>query len=75
VSGSGLQAIAELLDAPDDVAGLATGLEREVLWRLVTGPEGAAMRQIALCAKRPCSAQLAPRHARRSTQRPAVRSR
>ena len=29
-----------LLDAPDDAAALATGVEREILWRLITGPQG-----------------------------------
>ncbi len=29
-----------LLDAPDDAAALAAGVEREVLWRLLTGPRG-----------------------------------
>jgi hypothetical protein len=37
-----------LLDAPDDAAALAAGVEREVLWRLVTGPQGATVRQIGL---------------------------
>ncbi len=37
-----------LLDAPDDAAALATGVEREVLWRLLTGPQGTTVRQIGL---------------------------
>jgi AraC-like DNA-binding protein len=37
-----------LLDAPDDAAALAAGVEREILWRLVTGPQGATVRQIGL---------------------------
>jgi AraC-like DNA-binding protein len=37
-----------LLDAPDDAAALAAGAEREILWRLVTGPQGATVRQIGL---------------------------
>jgi AraC-like DNA-binding protein len=41
-----------LLDAPDDAAALATGIEREVLWRLLTGPQGAAVRQIGLADSR-----------------------
>jgi AraC-like DNA-binding protein len=41
-----------LLDAPEDVAALAAGLEREVLWRLVTGPQGATVRQIGLADSR-----------------------
>lgn len=46
-----------LLDAPDDAAALATGVEREVLWRLVTGPQGTTVRQIGLADSR--LAQLA----------------
>jgi AraC-like DNA-binding protein len=41
-----------LLDAPDDAAALAAGIEREVLWRLLTGPQGAAVRQIGLADSR-----------------------
>jgi AraC-like DNA-binding protein len=41
-----------LLDAPGDAAALATGVEREVLWRLVTGPQGATVRQIGLADSR-----------------------
>jgi AraC-like DNA-binding protein len=41
-----------LLDAPDDVAALGAGLEREVLWRLLTGPQGATVRQIGLADSR-----------------------
>lgn len=37
-----------LLDEPEDVAALAAGLEREILWRLITGPQGAMVRQIGL---------------------------
>ncbi|MDA0159424.1 AraC family transcriptional regulator [Solirubrobacter ginsenosidimutans] len=37
-----------LLDAPEDIPALATGLEREILWRLLTGPQGATVRQIGL---------------------------
>jgi AraC-like DNA-binding protein len=37
-----------LLDAPGDAAALAAGVEREVLWRLVTGPQGPTVRQIGL---------------------------
>lgn len=50
-----LDAIARLLallDAPDDAAALAAGVEREVLWRLVTGPQGASVRQIGLADSR-----------------------
>jgi AraC-like DNA-binding protein len=41
-----------LLDAPDDVPALAAGIEREVLWRLITGPQGATVRQIGLADSR-----------------------
>jgi AraC-like DNA-binding protein len=41
-----------LLDAPDDAAALSPGVEREVLWRLITGPQGAAVRQIGLADSR-----------------------
>jgi AraC-like DNA-binding protein len=41
-----------LLDAPDDAAALAAGVEREILWRLVTGPQGASVRQIGLADSR-----------------------
>jgi AraC-like DNA-binding protein len=50
-----LDAIARLLallDAPDDAAALAPGIEREVLWRLITGPQGATVRQIGLADSR-----------------------
>ena len=41
-----------LLDAPDDAAALSVGVEREVLWRLITGPQGATVRQIGLADSR-----------------------
>src|SRR4030081_883116 len=41
-----------LLDTPSAAAALATGVEREVLWRLVTGPQGATVRQIGLADSR-----------------------
>jgi AraC-like DNA-binding protein len=37
-----------LLDRPDDLRVLASGLEREILWRLITGEQGALVRQIGL---------------------------
>jgi AraC-like DNA-binding protein len=37
-----------LLDTPRDAAVLAASVEREILWRLVTGPQGATVRQIGL---------------------------
>jgi AraC-like DNA-binding protein len=41
-----------LLDTPDDAAALAAGVEREVLWRLLTGPQGTTVRQIGLADSR-----------------------
>jgi AraC-like DNA-binding protein len=41
-----------LLDAPEDAAALALGLEREILWRVLTGPQGATVRQIGLADSR-----------------------
>jgi AraC-like DNA-binding protein len=41
-----------LLDTPGDAAALAAGVEREVLWRLITGPQGATVRQIGLADSR-----------------------
>ena len=40
--------LAGLLDAPQDVPVLAPLYRREVLWRLLTGPQGAVLRQIGL---------------------------
>jgi AraC-like DNA-binding protein len=37
-----------LLDTPGDAAVLGPGVEREVLWRLITGPRGTLVRQIGL---------------------------
>jgi AraC-like DNA-binding protein len=37
-----------LLDCPDDLRVLAPGLQREILWRLLTGHQGALVRQIGL---------------------------
>jgi len=36
-----------LLDAPQDIAVLAPLIEREILYRLLQGPQGAALRQLA----------------------------
>lgn len=41
-----------LLGEPDDAAALAASVEREILWRLVTGPQGATVRQIGLTDSR-----------------------
>jgi AraC-like DNA-binding protein len=37
-----------LLDRPDDLRVLGPGLEREIQWRLITGEQGALVRQIGL---------------------------
>ncbi len=41
-----------LLDRPSDVPVLAASLEREILWRLINGPQGATVRQIGLADSR-----------------------
>jgi AraC-like DNA-binding protein len=41
-----------LLDRPSDVAVLAPAIEREILWRLINGPQGAMVRQIGLADSR-----------------------
>jgi AraC-like DNA-binding protein len=41
-----------LLNQPDDIAALAAGVEREILWRLITGTQGATVRQIGLSDSR-----------------------
>jgi AraC-like DNA-binding protein len=41
-----------LFDRPADVPILAPALEREILWRLINGPQGAMVRQIGLADSR-----------------------
>ena len=41
-----------LLDRPSDVPILAPALEREILWRLMNGPQGGQVRQIGLADSR-----------------------
>ena len=41
-----------LIDRPSDVPILAASLEREILWRLINGPQGAMVRQIGLADSR-----------------------
>lgn len=41
-----------LLDEPGAAAVLTAGVEREILWRLLTGPQGAIVRQIGLADSR-----------------------
>jgi AraC-like DNA-binding protein len=50
-----LDAIARLLallDQPADIPALCAGIEREILWRLLTGPQGATIRQIGIADSR-----------------------
>ena len=50
-----LDAIARLLallDEPADIAALASGTEREILWRLLTGPQATTIRQIGIADSR-----------------------
>jgi AraC-like DNA-binding protein len=50
-SGELLDPVVRLLriaDRPDDVRVLAPGIRREILWRLLTGEQGALVRQIGL---------------------------
>jgi transcriptional regulator GlxA family with amidase domain len=50
-----LDAISRLLalfETPADADALAAGVEREVLWRLLTGPQGPIVRQIGLADSR-----------------------
>jgi AraC-like DNA-binding protein len=42
----------KLLDTPQDIPVLASLLEREILYRLLTGPQGGVLRQIALADSR-----------------------
>jgi AraC-like DNA-binding protein len=41
-----------LLDRPDDLPVLAAGVEREIVWRLLTGSQGPMVRQIGLADSR-----------------------
>jgi AraC-like DNA-binding protein len=41
-----------LLDRPNDIPVLAAAIEREILWRLINGPEGAMVRQIGFADSR-----------------------
>jgi AraC-like DNA-binding protein len=41
-------ALSDASPSPGDADALAAGIEREVLWRLVTGPQAATVRQIGL---------------------------
>jgi AraC-like DNA-binding protein len=44
--------LVRLLDRPDDAAALRPAYEREILWRLISGEQGATVRQIGLADSR-----------------------
>ena len=49
---SAIARLVVLLDAPEDAAVLGASVEREILWRLLTGPQGSTVRQIGLADSR-----------------------
>lgn len=53
-----------LLDRPADIPVLAPMIEREILWRLITGEQGALVRQIGLADSRLTQIGRAVRHIR-----------
>jgi len=53
-----------LLDSPRDVPVLRPMIEREILWRLLSGPQGARVRQIGLADSRLTQVGHAIRHIR-----------
>jgi AraC-like DNA-binding protein len=44
--------LVRLLDRPADIPVLAAAIEREILWRLINGPQGAIVRQIGIADSR-----------------------
>jgi AraC-like DNA-binding protein len=58
VSGAGpdlpdpIVRLLRLLDRPDDIPVLGPAIEREILWRLITGEQGAMVRQLGLADSR-----------------------
>lgn len=56
--------LVHLFDRPDDVAVLAPLVEREVLWRLLTGEQGTSLRQVGLPDSRASQVGRAIRHIR-----------
>ena len=44
--------LVRLLDRPSDVPILAPAIEREILWRLINGPQGALVRQLGIADSR-----------------------
>jgi hypothetical protein len=47
-----LSPLQRLLDRPEDIPVLAPAIEREILWRLINGQQGAMVRQIGLADSR-----------------------
>jgi AraC-like DNA-binding protein len=58
-----------MLDVPADVPVLAAALEREVLWRLINGAQGALVRQIGLANSRMAQIVRASRQLREHYER------
>lgn len=59
-----------LLEEPEDIAALHAGLEREILWRLLRGPQGAAIRQIGTADSRVTHLNRAIRLIRENYEQP-----
>ncbi|GAA5186927.1 AraC family transcriptional regulator [Rugosimonospora acidiphila] len=59
-----------LLDRPEDIPVLAASIEREILWRLITGDQGATIRQIGLADSRLSQIARAIRHIRSGYAQP-----
>jgi AraC-like DNA-binding protein len=59
-----------LLDNPAEVAALGPGIEREIFWRLLTGPQAATIRQIGLADSRLAHLARAIRWIRDHYERP-----
>ena len=72
-------AAARCSTARADRRALGAGLEREILWRLITGPQGAMVRQIGLADSRLAhlgrAIRLDPRPLRRAAPRRGARAR
>ena len=58
--------LARLLDHPSDVPVLGAAIEREILWRLINGPQGAMIRQIGIADSRMAQIGRAVRWLRRN---------
>jgi len=69
LAGSTLRLL-ELLDTPADIPILAPAIQREVLYRVLTGPSGARMRRVVLSATRVGRATKAVRWVRENYTRP-----